>query len=211
MSPIHLRNQPEDREGLSQTRKPKAGHLGHSGGWKDIGGNHTHSVIHFPIQQKPQTRVLEGYESGSSAPPTPQRYFPMEHVKQEVQPSIPLVRTWSKFPEDMSQRDTLQRPYGNQQSLEPHQEVQTPGGEGSQEKEESSPYPSYRRTAKPDRDYSDSCRLTRSRPNQLSSGLTPFRNQQISGQESPFFTIPGIFQEMTRIQGQNQDLFQQKA
>ncbi|MBW0485526.1 hypothetical protein O181_025241 [Austropuccinia psidii MF-1] len=50
--------------------------------------------------------------------------------------------------------------------------------------------------------------LTRSRLNQLSSGFTPFRNQQISGQESPLFTIPGSFQEKTRIQGQKQDYFQ---
>ncbi|MBW0529947.1 hypothetical protein O181_069662 [Austropuccinia psidii MF-1] len=65
--------------------------------------------------------------------------------------------------------------------------------------------PSYRRTSDPEREYSDSCRLTRSRQNPLSSGFTPFRNQQISGQESPFFTIPGGFQEKTRIQGQKQD------
>ncbi|MBW0543259.1 hypothetical protein O181_082974 [Austropuccinia psidii MF-1] len=51
-------------------------------------------------------------------------------------------------------------------------------------------------------------RLTRSRPNQLSSGFTQFRNQQISGQESPFFTIPGGFQEKTRIQGKKQDHLQ---
>ncbi|MBW0479071.1 hypothetical protein O181_018786 [Austropuccinia psidii MF-1] len=125
----------------------------------------------------------------------------MEHVKQEAQPSIPLGRSWSKFPEDMSQRDTLQRPYGNHQRLEPHQVVQTPG-DRNQEKGESSHYPRYRRTAEPDRAYSDSFRLTRSRPNQLSSGLTPFRHQQISGQESPFFTIPDSFQEKTRIQEQ---------
>ncbi|MBW0465957.1 hypothetical protein O181_005672 [Austropuccinia psidii MF-1] len=50
----------------------------------------------------------------------------------------------------------------------------------------------------------------RSRPNQLSSSFTQFRNQQISGQESPFFTIPGFFQEKTKIQGQKQDLFQPK-
>ncbi|MBW0549459.1 hypothetical protein O181_089174 [Austropuccinia psidii MF-1] len=31
-----------------------------------------------------------------------------------------------------------------------------------------------------------------------------FRNKQISGKESPFFTIPGSFQEKTRIQGQKQ-------
>ncbi|MBW0503775.1 hypothetical protein O181_043490 [Austropuccinia psidii MF-1] len=67
MSPVHLRNleiprnQPENRKGLDRTRRPGRGHLGHSGGWKDTEGNHTHSVIHLPIQQKPQTRGLEGY------------------------------------------------------------------------------------------------------------------------------------------------------
>ncbi|MBW0480854.1 hypothetical protein O181_020569 [Austropuccinia psidii MF-1] len=182
MSPVHLRNlgiprnQPEDREGVSRTRIPGGGHLGHSGGWKDIVGNHIHSAIHFSIQQRPQTRALEGYGSSSSAPSTPQRSFPMEHGKQEVQPSIPLGITWSKFPEDISQIDTLHRPYENHQRLEPHQEAQTPGGEGNQDKGESSHYPSYRRAAEPDRAYSDSFRLTSSRSNQLSSGLTPFRN-----------------------------------
>ncbi|MBW0529724.1 hypothetical protein O181_069439 [Austropuccinia psidii MF-1] len=63
----------------------------------------------------------------------------------------------------------------------------------------------------PDREDTDSFRLTRSRPKKLSSGYTPFRNQQVSGQESPFFTIPGSFQEKTRIQGQRQDLFSPKA
>ncbi|MBW0489864.1 hypothetical protein O181_029579 [Austropuccinia psidii MF-1] len=58
----------------------------------------------------------------------------MEHVQQEVQPGIPLGRTWSKSQEDLSQRDILQRPYGNHQSLESHQAVQTPGGEGKQDK-----------------------------------------------------------------------------
>ncbi|MBW0545367.1 hypothetical protein O181_085082 [Austropuccinia psidii MF-1] len=83
MSPVHLRNlgfqryQPEDREGLS--RRPEGGHLGDSGGWQDIEGNHTHSAIHIPIEQKPQARGLEGYESSSSDPPTPQRPFSMEH------------------------------------------------------------------------------------------------------------------------------------
>ncbi|MBW0502629.1 hypothetical protein O181_042344 [Austropuccinia psidii MF-1] len=166
----------EDREGVSRIRRPGGRHLGHSGGWKDIEGNHTHSSIHFPIQQKPQTRGLEGYGSISSAPPTPQRSFPMEHGQQEVQPRIPLGRTWSKLTEDMSQRDTLQRPYGNHQRLEPHKVVQIPGGEGNQDKGESSHSTSFKRTAEPDRAYSDSFRLTRSRPNQLSSGLTPFRH-----------------------------------
>ncbi|MBW0480830.1 hypothetical protein O181_020545 [Austropuccinia psidii MF-1] len=100
--------------------------------------------------------------------------------------------------------------YGNHQRLEHHQAVQTPGGVGNQDKGESSHYPIYRRIADPDRACSYSFRLTSIRPNQLSSSFTSFRNQQISGQESPFFTIPGSFQEKTRIQGQKQDLFQPK-
>ncbi|MBW0461601.1 hypothetical protein O181_001316 [Austropuccinia psidii MF-1] len=213
MLPVDLRNlgfqrnRPEDREGLSKTRRPGGGHLGHSCGWQEIEGNHTHSAIHIPIQQKPQTRELEGYGSSSSAPPTCQRPLSMEHGQQEVQPSIPLGRTWSKLPEDMYQRDVLQRPYGNHQRLEFHQAVQTPGGEGKQDKGESSHYPSFRTTAGPERAYSDAFRLTRSMPNQLSSSFTPFRNQQISGQESPFLTIPGSFQVNTRIQGQKKTSF----
>ncbi|MBW0509075.1 hypothetical protein O181_048790, partial [Austropuccinia psidii MF-1] len=74
----------------------------------------------------------------------------MEHG-QEVQPGIPLGRTWSKLPEDLSQRDRIQRPYGNHQRLESHQAVQTPGGEGKQDKGESSHYPSYQTTTDPDR------------------------------------------------------------
>ncbi|MBW0542789.1 hypothetical protein O181_082504 [Austropuccinia psidii MF-1] len=188
MSPVHLRdlgfqrNQLENREGLSRASRPRRGHLGHRGGWQDTEENNTHSTIHFPIQQEPQTRRLERYGSSSSAPPTPQRFISMEHGWQEVQPGIPLGRTWSKLPEDLSQRDRLQRPYGNHQC--------------------------YRRTADPDRAYSDSFRLTRGRPNQLSSGFTPFINQQISRQESPFFTIPGSFQDKTREQGQEQSLLQ---
>ncbi|MBW0533201.1 hypothetical protein O181_072916 [Austropuccinia psidii MF-1] len=108
MSPVHLRNlgfqrnQPEDKEGLSRTRRHGRGHLGHSGGWKDTVGNHTHPAIHFPIQQEPQTRGLERYGSSSLAPPTPQIFISMENKQQEVEPRIPLGRTWSKLPEDLS-------------------------------------------------------------------------------------------------------------
>ncbi|MBW0475902.1 hypothetical protein O181_015617 [Austropuccinia psidii MF-1] len=71
MSTVHLRNlgiprnQPEDREGFSRTRRTGGGHLGHSSGWKNIEENHTHSAINFPIQQKPQAIGLEGYGSSS--------------------------------------------------------------------------------------------------------------------------------------------------
>ncbi|MBW0566838.1 hypothetical protein O181_106553 [Austropuccinia psidii MF-1] len=132
----------------------------------------------------------------------------MEHGQQEVQPGISLGRAWRKLPEDLSQRDGLQGPYGNHQRLESYQAVQKPGGKGNQDKGESSHYPSYRRTADPNSTYSDSFRLTRRRPNQLSSGFKPFRNKQISGLESPFFTIPGSFQQRTRKQGKKQELLQ---
>ncbi|MBW0563889.1 hypothetical protein O181_103604 [Austropuccinia psidii MF-1] len=138
--------------------------------------------------------------------PNPQGPFSMEHGQQDVKPSIPLGTTWGNFPQDMSQRDRIQRPYGNHQRLESHQKVQTPGSEKKWDKGESSHYPSYRRTTDPDREYSDSFTLTISRPNQLSSDFKPFGNQHISGQESPLFTIPGRFQEKTRTQGQKQDL-----
>ncbi|MBW0502895.1 hypothetical protein O181_042610 [Austropuccinia psidii MF-1] len=180
-------------------------------GWQETDGNHTHSSIHLPIQQKHQIRGLEGYGSSSSAPPTPQRLIQIEHGQQEVQPIITLGRTWSKFPEDMSQRDTLQRYYGNKQRMESQQAVQTPGGKGNQHKGKSSHYPSYRKTIEQDRDYSNSFRIIRSRPTQISSGFTPFRNQQISGKESPFFTIPGSFWENTRLKTEKQDFFQPQA
>ncbi|MBW0465771.1 hypothetical protein O181_005486 [Austropuccinia psidii MF-1] len=90
MSPVHLRNlgiprnKPEDRKGLSRTRRPGKGHLGKRSGWQDTEGNHTHYYIHLLIQQRTQIRGLEGYGSSSSDPPTPQRSFPLEHGQQEV-------------------------------------------------------------------------------------------------------------------------------
>ncbi|MBW0587857.1 hypothetical protein O181_127572 [Austropuccinia psidii MF-1] len=125
MSPVYLRDlgfqrkQPEDREGLSRTRRPGRGHLGHSGGWKKNEGDNTNLSIHTPFQQEPQTRGLEREGSSSSAPPTPQRFISMENGQQEVQPGNSLGRTWSKFPEDLSQRDRLQGPYGNYQHWNP--------------------------------------------------------------------------------------------
>ncbi|MBW0475807.1 hypothetical protein O181_015522 [Austropuccinia psidii MF-1] len=132
----------------------------------------------------------------------------MEHGQHKLQPSPTLGRTWSKFQQDIYQRDTLQRLYGNHQSMESQQQVQNPGGEGDQDKGKSSHFPRYRRTNEPDRDYLDSFRLTRIRPTQLSGGFASFRNQKISGQESPFFTIPSSFQEKARIQREKKDYFQ---
>ncbi|MBW0475427.1 hypothetical protein O181_015142 [Austropuccinia psidii MF-1] len=205
------RNQPEDREGLPRTRRPGRGHLGHSGGWQTNEGDNINPSIHTSIQQKPQTRGLERHGSSSSAPPTPQRFISMDHEQQEVQPGISVDRTWTKLPEYLSQIDRLQRPFDNHQRLESHQRVLNPGGEVKQDKGESSHYSSYRRTTDPERAHSDCFRLTSSGPNHLSSGFPPFRNQQISGQESPFFTLPGSLQEKTTTQGQKHYLFSLKA
>ncbi|MBW0480991.1 hypothetical protein O181_020706 [Austropuccinia psidii MF-1] len=135
----------------------------------------------------------------------------MKYGEEEVQTSIKLGRTWRKFPDSMSQRYIPHRSYGNHQRMESQQAVQSPGGEGHQDKGKSSHYPSYRRTIEPDRAYSNSFTLTRSTPSQLSSGFTPFSQQEISDKESPLFTIPGSFWEKTRIQREKQDLFQPHA
>ncbi|MBW0556452.1 hypothetical protein O181_096167 [Austropuccinia psidii MF-1] len=61
----------------------------------------------------------------------------------------------------------------------------------------------------PERSYSDSFRLIRScQPTKLPSGFTPLRHQKTSGQESPYFPIPGNIQDRERIIGQEQDFFQ---
>ncbi|MBW0469927.1 hypothetical protein O181_009642 [Austropuccinia psidii MF-1] len=130
----------------------------------------------------------------------------MEHGEQEVQTSFTLGRTWRRLPEDMSQG-----PYGNHQRLESQQVVQNPVGKGIQDKGESSHYPSHRRNTEPDRAYTDSLRFTRSKPTKIPNGFTPFRHQNINYPESPFFTIPDIFQEKTRIKGEKQKSFQPEA
>ncbi|MBW0545908.1 hypothetical protein O181_085623 [Austropuccinia psidii MF-1] len=112
---VHLRNKPEDRQGLFRTKGSGSGH--HSG-WKDTEAKHTHAAIHLPIQHEPQAIGMEGYGSRSTATQTPQIFIPMKHGQQSVQPSHKLGRTWSRLPEDKLKRDTLQRPYGNHPRME---------------------------------------------------------------------------------------------
>ncbi|MBW0553530.1 hypothetical protein O181_093245 [Austropuccinia psidii MF-1] len=62
MSPVYLRdlgfqrNQPEDREGLSRTRRSGRGNLGHSGGWKNNGEiiSTLPFTLHFNRNLKPE-------------------------------------------------------------------------------------------------------------------------------------------------------------
>ncbi|MBW0487653.1 hypothetical protein O181_027368 [Austropuccinia psidii MF-1] len=115
----------------------------------------------------------------------------MENGQQEVQPSIPLGRTWGKLPEDMSQRDRLQRPYGNPQRLESRKTIKTPEVRANRIRENQATIQAIEE------------QLTQ-------IGNTQIPKQQISGQESPLFTIPGSFQEKKRIQGKKEDLFQPK-
>ncbi|MBW0557184.1 hypothetical protein O181_096899 [Austropuccinia psidii MF-1] len=107
-----------------------------------------------------------------------QRTSPMENGRQGIQPRAPLERTCRKYSEDLPQRDILQRTY-------------------------------HRREIVPEIAYSDSFRLIRSgNPTKLPSGFKPLRNQQISDQESPYFTITGRIQERKRIIGQEKDFLQ---
>ncbi|MBW0556450.1 hypothetical protein O181_096165 [Austropuccinia psidii MF-1] len=131
MSPVHLRNfgfqrnQPEDREGLSRTRRPGRGHLGHSGGWKDTEENHIHPAIHFPIQQEPQNIGLERHGSSSSAPPTPQRFISMEHGQQEKPtdqwPRVTILHNTRKLPgEDKDKREKQDHLHSEEERVRPN-------------------------------------------------------------------------------------------
>ncbi|MBW0477630.1 hypothetical protein O181_017345 [Austropuccinia psidii MF-1] len=147
MSPVYLRSHVFPRshpEGIQRLFIIRRSGSGHHNGLQYTEGNNTNASIHLPIQKEPQTRALKGYESSSSAPPTPQRFIPMENRQNEAKLSLTLGRTWSKLPEDMSQSNTLQRPYSYHQRLNSQKAVQTCGGKGSQDKGESSHYPRHR-------------------------------------------------------------------
>ncbi|MBW0507900.1 hypothetical protein O181_047615 [Austropuccinia psidii MF-1] len=94
--------------------------------------------------------------------------------------------------------------------MDSQQADQNPGEKGSQNKGESSHYPSHRRTTEPDRAYSYSFTLTSSKPTRPPSGFTPLGNQKIGYQELPLLTIPGTFQDTTRIKGENNNSFNQR-
>ncbi|MBW0462119.1 hypothetical protein O181_001834 [Austropuccinia psidii MF-1] len=121
MSPVHLRDlciprhQPEEITGIFRSKRSV---FGMHGEWKYTELNHYHTPIHLQLQQRPQTRGLDGHGSSTSAPPTPQRPVPVEHGTQEFQPGFRLGRTRGKSPIDISQRDFFQIPYGNYQRLE---------------------------------------------------------------------------------------------
>ncbi|MBW0474739.1 hypothetical protein O181_014454 [Austropuccinia psidii MF-1] len=77
---------------------------------------------------------------------------------------------------------------------------------------ESSYYPIYGREIEPGIAYYYSFRRTRNgKSTQLLSGFTLLRMQQISGQESPFFQIPGSFQEKEMIERKEQGFFKPEA
>ncbi|MBW0521477.1 hypothetical protein O181_061192 [Austropuccinia psidii MF-1] len=121
----------------------------------------------------------------------------MKHGNKEVQPGLIMGKTWGKLPEGMFQRDIFQRPY-----------VQTLRRERSQDKGETSHSPGCRGEMEPERAYSGSFRLMRSRTTQLFSSFTQIRVQKVSGQESPYFTIADSFNDNTRTKGKEKELFQ---
>ncbi|MBW0588304.1 hypothetical protein O181_128019, partial [Austropuccinia psidii MF-1] len=127
MSPVHLtdlgfqRNQPEEREGLSRTRRPERGHLGHSSGWQNNEGDniqpcHSHSNSIETSNQRTGKTWIKFFSSTNSS------------------------RTYSNGA--WTTRGLTWHLTG--QNLE--KEVQTPGGKGTEDKRESSHYPSNRRT-----------------------------------------------------------------
>ncbi|MBW0571793.1 hypothetical protein O181_111508 [Austropuccinia psidii MF-1] len=67
--------------------------------------------------QGSQTRGIYKHRSITSAPQTPQTSVPINHGKEDVQPGFTLGRIRGKLQEDISQRDSFHRPYGNHQML----------------------------------------------------------------------------------------------
>ncbi|MBW0481161.1 hypothetical protein O181_020876 [Austropuccinia psidii MF-1] len=108
-------NKPEERTGLFRFRRSG---FGKHGEWKDAEVNSSHTPVHLPIKQRPQTRVLDSHGSSTSSPPTSERPFPVEHETKDVQSGFKLRRTRGKLPEDLSQRNFFQRPYGDYQTFE---------------------------------------------------------------------------------------------
>ncbi|MBW0533300.1 hypothetical protein O181_073015 [Austropuccinia psidii MF-1] len=77
-------------------------------------------------------------------------------------------------------RDIIQIFHGNNKRMEFQEAVLTPGGNCREDKGESSQYPRHRRMTESDREYSDSFRLTRSKPTRLPSGFITISYQNIS-------------------------------
>ncbi|MBW0471327.1 hypothetical protein O181_011042 [Austropuccinia psidii MF-1] len=151
-------------------------------------GNHTHSSLHIPIHHKPQTRALEDMDQVLQLHQLLKDLFQWRMDNK----SFNLASHWAELGASCQKISLKELDFRDLM-------VRTTGWN-----------PTRKRTTDPERAHSDSIRLTRSRKNQLSSGFKPFRNQQISGQKSPFFAIPGGFQEKTRIQGKKQDHLQPK-
>ncbi|MBW0478678.1 hypothetical protein O181_018393 [Austropuccinia psidii MF-1] len=114
-------SQPEDKK---RPLKARISDSEHHGGCQNTKRNHYYTSIHLPIEQKPYTRGLEGCGSISSAPPAPCGLVLLENGQKRFQPRITLLRACGKPPQEISQRDTLQRPYGNHQRLGSQQEFQ---------------------------------------------------------------------------------------
>ncbi|MBW0460474.1 hypothetical protein O181_000189 [Austropuccinia psidii MF-1] len=98
------RNKPKGRTELFISRRSV---FGQNSEWQDTEAVDTHTTIHLPIQQRPQTRGLNRNVSSTSAPPTPQRPVSVEHETHEVQPVFQLGGTRGNLTEDMSQRDVF--------------------------------------------------------------------------------------------------------
>ncbi|MBW0479970.1 hypothetical protein O181_019685 [Austropuccinia psidii MF-1] len=105
----------------------------------------------------------------------------MVNGREGIKSRVPLQRTCRNYSEDLPQRDILRRTY-------------------------------HRQEMEPEITYSDPLRLMRTgNPTRLPSGFKPLRHQQISDQESPYFSIPDRIQERKRIIGKEQDFFQPEA
>ncbi|MBW0476984.1 hypothetical protein O181_016699 [Austropuccinia psidii MF-1] len=116
MSPVHHRDQPKDIQGQFRTRTPGSGH--HSGLQDNEGNNPMLPfTIKFNRDLKPEdwkdmNQVIQLHELLKAL-----FQWSMDNKRFKMR------RTWSKIPEGMLKRDTIQGTYGNYEKLESQQEV----------------------------------------------------------------------------------------
>ncbi|MBW0575191.1 hypothetical protein O181_114906 [Austropuccinia psidii MF-1] len=106
----------------------------------------------------------------SSDAPASQRLTKMENSRQVIKPRISLETTLNKLPGNVSQQEILERTNGNKKRIV----FKTVGRKDIQDQRQSCYYPGHRREGEPEREYSDSFRVTKSlKEYNIPSGFTP--------------------------------------
>ncbi|MBW0546878.1 hypothetical protein O181_086593 [Austropuccinia psidii MF-1] len=178
------RNQPKEGEGLSRTRIPGRGHLGHSSGWKDTEGNHTPLPLTFQFKTNLKPEDWKDMD----------QFLQLQQLLKDLfqwsmdNKRFNLASHWAELGETCQKICPKEIDFNDLMVI-------TKGWNITRQ---------FKLL---------DVRANRIRENQatiqaIEEQLTQTGHTQISGQQSPFFTIPQSFQEKKKIQGQKQDHLQ---